>query len=221
MEWVSAIIVAAGEGKRFGSTKQYSLLKGKPVLEWTLERFEEHDKVDEIILVLKDEKHKERILSKFRKIASVVRGGKKRQDSVFKGFSQIDPEKAGVVLIHDGVRPLVENDFISRVIEVAMEKGAAIPAIPVEDTVKEVSGHEVLRTLEREKLYRIQTPQGFLYPILNEALEKAREENYYGTDEASLVERTGKRVFIAQGDPRNIKITTPEDLKIVEALLES
>jgi len=217
----SAIIVAAGEGKRFGSPKQYSLLRGKPVLEWTLEKFEYHEAVNEIILVLKDESQRESFISEFSKIAAVVSGGKKRQDSVHIGFNHVKPEKAEIVLVHDGVRPLIQKELISRVIEAAAKKGAVIPVIPVEDTVKEVSGRTVLRTVEREDLYRVQTPQGFLYSVLKQALEWASEERYYGTDEASLVEKTGKEVFIIQGDPQNIKITTPEDLKIAEAFFES
>jgi len=220
MERVSAIIVAAGKGKRFGSPKQFSLLKRKPILDWCLEKFETHEAVDEIILVLKDEEQKERILSRYRKIVAVVEGGEKRQDSVFKGFSLINPDKAGIVLVHDGGRPLVEKDLISRVIEATLKAGAAIPVLPVEDTVKEVAGKEVLRTLERKRLFRIQTPQGFSYSILKSALDQAKEENYYGPDEAALVERTGKKIVVVQGDHKNIKITFPEDIKVAEAFLE-
>jgi len=123
-------------------------------------------------------------------------------------------------LVHDGVRPLVGEDLITRVIETTEEAGVAIPALPVEDTIKQVEGEKVSCTLERSKLRRIQTPQGFFYSILEEALNKAREDNFYGTDEASLVERIGKKVFIVGGDSRNIKITDQEDLRIAEALLE-
>lgn len=220
MERVTAIIVAAGEGKRFGSPKQFSILKGKPVLEWSLAIFETHEEVDEIILVLKGVDQKTGLFNSYRKIVGMVEGGEKRQDSVIKGFNRIDPEKGGIVLVHDGVRPLVQKDLISRVIKATSEKGAAIPAIPIEDTVKEVEGQEVLRTMDRERLFRVQTPQGFFYSILKEALEKTREKQYYITDEASLVERTGNKVFVVQGDPKNIKITTPEDLRVAEVLFE-
>jgi 2-C-methyl-D-erythritol 4-phosphate cytidylyltransferase len=114
---------------------------------------------------------------------------------------------------------LVSEDLIDRVIEAAREAGAAVPAIPVEDTIKLVEGDEVSRTLDRERLFRVQTPQGFSYPVLKAALDKATEESFYGTDEASLVERIGRKVFVVQGDPKNIKITTPEDLRIAEAFL--
>jgi 2-C-methyl-D-erythritol 4-phosphate cytidylyltransferase len=220
MSEVTAIIVAAGEGRRFGFSKQFALLGGKPVLDRCLEIFEAHKKVAAIVLVLKDVGLKKEYLQRFKKIVAVAKGGKRRQDSVFSGFSQVDPEKTEIVLVHDGVRSLVSEDLIDRVIEAARQAGAAVPAIPVEDTIKLVEGDEVSRTLEREQLFRIQTPQGFSYPILKEALDRARKENFYGTDEASLAERIGKKVFIVPGDNKNIKVTTPEDLKIAEALLE-
>jgi len=220
MSEVTAIIVAAGEGRRFGFSKQFALLGGKSVLDRCLEMFEVHRKVEAIVLVLKDVSLKKEYLKRYRKIVAVAKGGKRRQDSVFSGFRQIDPEKAEIVLVHDGVRSLVSEDLIDRVIEAAREAGAVVPVIPVEDTIKLVEGDEVSRTLDREKLFRVQTPQGFSYRILKAALDKAKEENFYGTDEASLAERIGKKVVVVQGDHKNIKITAPEDLKIAEAFLE-
>jgi len=220
MKRVSAIIVAAGEGKRFGSPKQFSLLRGKPILEWCLEKFEAHERVDEIILVLPEVAQKEKLFSLYKKVVAVVEGGRKRQDSVLKGFAQVSPEKTEIVLVHDGIRPLVGKDLITRVIDETLKNGAAIPALQIEETVKEVEEGKVIRTMNRTGLYRVQTPQGFSYSILKEALERATEENFYGTDEAMLVERIGRRVFIVQGDPRNIKITNPADIKIMEALFE-
>ena len=221
MKRVSAIIVAAGEGRRFGSLKQFSLLRGKPVLEWCLESFEVHELVDEIVLVLPQVTEQEKFFSLYKKIVAVVEGGKKRQDSVLKGFAELRPEKTGIVLVHDGVRPLVEKDLISRVIEETLKRGAAIPALQIEETVKEVQEGEVIRTVNRAALYRIQTPQGFSYALLKEALERATKENFYGTDEAMLVERIGRKVFVVEGDPLNIKITTAADIKTMEALFES
>ncbi len=220
MSEVTVIIVAAGEGRRFGFSKQFALLGEKPVLDRCLEIFETHKKVAAIVLVLKDVSLKKEYLKRYRKIVAVAKGGKRRQDSVLSGFHQIDPEKAEIVLVHDGVRSLVSEDLIDRVIEAAREAGAAVPAIPVEDTIKLVEGDEVSRTLDREKLFRVQTPQGFSYLILKAALDKAKEENFYGTDEASLAERIGKKVVVVQGDHKNIKITSLEDLKIAEAFLE-
>ena len=185
MSEVTAIIVAAGEGRRFGFSKQFALLGGKPVLDRCLEMFEAHKKVEAIVLVLKDVSLKKEYLKRYRKIVAVAKGGKRR-----------------------------------RVIEAAREAGAAVPAIPVEDTIKLVEEDEVSRTLDREKLFRVQTPQGFSYRILKAALDKAKEENFYGTDEASLAERIGKKVVVVQGDHKNIKITALEDLKIAEAFLE-
>jgi len=220
MKRVSAIIVAAGEGQRFGSLKQFVPLGGKPVLDWCLEAFEAHADVDEIVLVVKDEAKGKEYLQRYGKVSAVVRGGKKRQDSVLFGFQQLDSAQTDIVLVHDGVRPFIRGALISRVIQATRERGAVIPVIPVEDTIKIVEGEDVKRTLERKKLFRVQTPQGFLYATLKKALDKASEEGFYGTDEASLVERAGERVTVVKGDVRNIKVTTPEDLKMAEVFFE-
>lgn len=217
---VIAIIVAAGAGRRFGFSKQFALLRERPILERCLDKFEAHEQIKEIVLVLKDETQKEMLFRRYRKIRAVAKGGKKRQDSVLAGFSQIDPERAEIVLVHDGVRPLVESDLISRVIDRTLERGAAVPVIPVEDTIKLIEDKQVRQTLDRSRLFRVQTPQGFSYSVLREALDSAREAGFYGTDEAALVERIGKEVSVVRGDPRNIKITTPLDLRLAEALLE-
>jgi len=220
MKRVTAIIVAAGEGKRFGSSKQFALLRRKPILEWSIEKLASHPQVNEIVLVLPDETRKEEFFRRHKKVCAVVGGGLRRQDSVRRGFERVDSRKAELVLIHDGVRPLISQDIITRVITEARRSGAAIPAIPVEETIKEVAQGEVIRTLDRQRLYKVQTPQGFSYSILEKALRQAQEEGYYGTDEAGLVERVGHKVAVVEGDPRNIKVTTPADLKIAEALLE-
>ena len=220
MKRVSAIIAAAGEGKRFGSYKPFALLRGRPVLDWCLDKFEQHEQVHEIILVLKDEAQKDKYLGEYKKITAVTRGGERRQDSVLSGFRLLDPKRTEIVLVHDGVRPLVSKDLICRVIACAQAKGATAPAIPIDDTIKVVEGKEVSQTIDRSKLLRIQTPQGFLYPILKQALDKASEDNFFGTDEAALVERTGQKVFTIQGDSKNIKVTTQDDIKIAEVFLE-
>ena len=221
MNQVTVIVVAAGAGKRFGSTKQFALLRGKPVLDWSMEEFEAHEKVSEIVLVLADECKKENFTGRYGKLVSIVRGGEKRQDSVVNGFKEVKPEKADLVLIHDAARPIIGPELITRVIEEGRRTGAAVPVIPMEDTIKEAAEGRIIRTLNRESLVRVQTPQGFAYSILEEALKKAQEDRYYATDEAMLVERTGRTVSIVKGDPRNIKITTPLDLRIAEALLGS
>jgi 2-C-methyl-D-erythritol 4-phosphate cytidylyltransferase len=220
MRKVSVIIVAAGRGKRFGSAKQFAPFRERLILDWAIEAFELHARVDEIILVLPDEKEAEKYLGRFDKVTSVVKGGRKRQDSVVHGFERVKAEETKIVLIHDGVRPLVSREVITRVVEEAQRSGAAIPVIAVNDTIKEAEKGRVARTLDRKKLVRVQTPQGFAYEVLEKALRQAQKESYYGTDEAALVERTGHPVAVVEGDPRNIKVTTPADLKIAEALFE-
>jgi 2-C-methyl-D-erythritol 4-phosphate cytidylyltransferase len=220
MSKVAVIIVAAGAGKRFGSAKQFALLRGKPVLDWSLEAFATHAEVDEIVLVLPAEEGGARYRKRGGKVVAVVRGGERRQDSVVRGFSRLASGPADIVLVHDGVRPLVSQEVITRVIAQARECGAAIAAIPVEDTIKEAAGGVVVRTLERENLQLVQTPQAFFRQVLDRALRKAGEDGFYGTDEAALVERTGHPVAVVPGDRRNIKITTAADLKIAEAFLE-
>lgn len=220
MTKVTAIIVAAGEGRRFGSAKQFALLGGRPVLDRSLAEYQAHPEIDEIILVLPAETEGPEYRRRYAKLAAVIGGGPRRQDSVALGFERLDCGPSDIVLVHDGVRPLVGRDVISRVIGKAKESGAAIPVVPVEDTIKETSGGTVVRTLERRNLQRVQTPQGFARRVLEKALKKAREDGFYGTDEAALVERTGHAVAVVAGDPRNIKITSPADLKAAEVFVE-
>jgi 2-C-methyl-D-erythritol 4-phosphate cytidylyltransferase len=216
----SAIVVAAGAGKRFGEMKQFAYLRGKPVLEWTLEAFEAHGEVDAVVLVLPDEEDMKHYRMRYPKIIDIVRGGERRQDSVWQGFRLLGAAAPEVVLVHDGARPLVGAGLISRVIAAARAEGVAVPALPLEDTVKEVREGRVVQTVDRSFLFRTQTPQGFLYAVLKKALDRARRDRFYGTDEAMLAERAGIPVSVVPGEPRNIKITTPADLKIAEALLD-
>jgi 2-C-methyl-D-erythritol 4-phosphate cytidylyltransferase len=220
MSRTSAIVVAAGAGKRFGEPKQFAYLRGKPVLEWTLERFQAHGEVDGVVLVLPDEQDLKHYRMRYAKILDIVRGGDRRQDSVWQGFRLLDAAAAEVVLVHDGARPLVGADLISRVIAAARAEGAAVPVLPLEETVKEVREDRVVGTVDRSRLRRAQTPQGFRYEILKKALESARRDRFYGTDEAMLAERAGIPVRTVDGDPRNIKITTPVDLRIAEGLID-
>jgi 2-C-methyl-D-erythritol 4-phosphate cytidylyltransferase len=220
MDKVSAIIVAAGEGRRFGAAKQFALLKGKRVLDWCLEKFEEHEAVDNIILVLGGAQSGEEYLDRYRKIASIARGGEKRQDSVYSGLISVNEQETGIILVHDGVRPLVGKGLIKRIINTTREKGAVVPVIPVEDTIKCVEAQRVVQTEDRRQLFRSQTPQGFSYSLIKEAFVRAIHDNFDGTDEAALVERMGRDVFVIPGDQGNIKITTREDLKVAEAFIE-
>jgi 2-C-methyl-D-erythritol 4-phosphate cytidylyltransferase len=217
MRTVCAIIVAAGQGRRFGSAKQFAALKGRPILDWTLDAFENHPQVAEIVLVLPDEKDGAPFIGRHPKISAVVRGGRRRQDSVRRGFARV---RAGaVVLVHDGVRPLVSAEVISRVIREAARRGAAVPVVPVEDTIKEAFRGRVVRTVDRAHLYRVQTPQGFSYAVLDKALRRAGRERLTVTDDSALAELAGAEVRAVEGDPRNIKVTTPSDLILAEALL--
>lgn len=212
------IVVAGGEGKRFGSPKVFALIKGKTVLDRCLEAFESHPGVAEIILVLKDPGEPEENFGQFSKVSKITKGGKRRQDSVLSGFQVIDPSRASIVLVHDAARPLVPRDLIDRVIEAADRRGAAVPVIPVFDTIKKVENDMIRLTLERQGLFQSQTPQGFSYEILKRALALAGNDD--ATDEAVFVEKMGYPVCTVAGDPKNIKITVPSDLKIAEALID-
>jgi len=217
---IYVIVVAAGQSLRFGSDKQKAFIKGKSVLERTLEAMEKHEEVDEIILVLNEGVPKDKYYRQYSKLKKVVIGGQRRQDSVAAGFQAIGYDPESLVLIHDGARPLVKKDLISRIIKSAQENGAVVPVLPIQDTVKSVTGDTVDKTLDRSKLYRCQTPQGFRYPVLKSALEEAMKAGYYSTDEASLVERMGGQSKVIPGDYTNIKITYPEDIKIAEVFVE-
>ena len=214
------IVAAAGRGLRFGADKQSALIKGKTVLDWVLESLQQHKEVDEVILVLDKERPEHGQYGRYSKVKKIVQGGMRRQDSVTAGFKEVGTDPENLILIHDGARPLVRGDLISRVIKAARENGAAVPVLPMQDTVKTVKENFVEKTLEGSRLYRCQTPQGFRYSVLKPALEKAVRDGYYGTDEASLVERTGGRVTVVPGDHTNIKITFPEDIHIAEVFVE-
>lgn len=223
-----AIITAAGLGKRMNAAgpKQYLELNGKPILVHTLEKFAKAKLVDGIIIVSDKSSLfmvKDAILGKFpcKKVIKVVEGGEKRQDSVYFGLKEV-PASTEVVAIHDGVRPFVTPELIDKSIEEARTHGACMIAIPVKDTIKRVDEEgRVVETVERAGLWRAQTPQTFRHDILTQAFEKAFKEGFYGTDDASLVERLDKEIYILAGDERNIKITTPEDLAIASSFINN
>ncbi|MBN2245014.1 MAG: 2-C-methyl-D-erythritol 4-phosphate cytidylyltransferase [Candidatus Aminicenantes bacterium] len=218
---VTVIIVAAGSGRRFGQPKQFSILKGKTVLDWSLDRFSRHERVSNIALVLPQGARVQEIIDRYPKIVAVAEGGKTRQQSVAAGFRCLSLKPRDVVLVHDAARPLVSVELIDRVISGVIENGAAVPLIPIEDTVKEIEDNRILRTVERSKLYLAQTPQGFLFGILQRAIRETENNQWQGTDEASLVELMQYRVIGVPGEKSNIKITSPVDLKIAEGLLEN
>lgn len=221
----TAIIVAAGEGKRFGGEvpKQFLQIAGKPLVIHTIRRFEDCPEIDEIILLLPPTRAKDfsRLCGNhnFKKLSKILSGGKTRAASVRNGLSEINPETAGIIAVHDGARPLVSVVEISTTIKRAKETGAACLVAPVNDTIKEISGDKILRTINRSSLRRALTPQCFRYNILRRAFE----ENDFGenaTDESFLVEKIGVEVSIVEGSAKNIKVTHPEDFAIAEIFLK-
>ena len=220
-----AIIAAAGAGTRMASDrpKQFLLLAGKPVIFHTLQVFEECDSIDEVIVVLPAAESAGflSLAGKYgvRKLARVVPGGVTRADSVKRGLATIRSATAKIVAVHDGVRPFVTVEEIERTVAAAKSDGAALLVAPVTDTIKEVDGASVSRTLDRGVLRRALTPQCFRYELLCEAYQHADVNDPSLTDESALVEKLGKPVTIVEGSARNIKITTAEDLVIAEAIL--
>jgi len=228
----AAIITAGGLGKRFDThggdnlPKQFISLSGKPVIAHSILTFEKSAFIKSIVVVVPEswvEYTKREVVEKFnlKKVYKVVSGGNERQDSVLKGLEAIT-DMPDVVVVHDGVRPFVTFELVEEVITKAFESGGAIAAIPATDTIKISTPEQFIEsTVPREKIWLAQTPQAFKYDIISEALEKALRENYLGTDEAELVERLGKEVKIVLGTRENLKITTPEDIKLAELILNS
>jgi 2-C-methyl-D-erythritol 4-phosphate cytidylyltransferase len=222
-----AVIVSAGKGLRFmeGKKKQYHFLAGKPILAHTLDQFETCPLIRSIHLVVGQEDMdyclKEIIeKNKFQKVSKIVPGGKRRQESVKNGMDAL-PKDTDIVVIHDGVRPFVTKAMIEDSIHSAVRYGAVILAMPVKETIK-ISNPDgtVLKTLDRESLWQIQTPQTFQVKVIKEAYYRATEDGFIGTDDASLVERLEVKVHILPGSYTNIKITTPEDLLLANLFLK-
>ena len=224
---IAAIIPAAGVGQRMGrqTPKPYLPLAGKPILAHTLEIFEKTREVDEVTLVVHPRELdycQDKVLSRFtfKKVLRLVPGGKERQDSVYHALTvQQNEDDLELVLVHDGVRPIITPDQIRRVLEAARSHGGAVLGLPVQDTLKRVDQEgRILQTLDRTDIWQIQTPQAFQAPLLWRAYVEAYGRNHYGTDEASLVEELNCPVVVVPGSPFNLKITTPEDLQTAEAL---
>jgi len=221
-----AIVPAAGSGNRMGRklSKQYLSLGGVPLLVHTLNVFEKCPLIDALLVVVQPpdvEAVRTGMLPRWnlKKLAGVIPGGKERQDSVRAGIEALDRD-AGLVVIHDAVRPFITVGLIENCIRAAEEEGAATVGVPVKDTVKEVAADgRVMRTCDRDLLWLTQTPQAFRRDIIEDAHRAAVRDGYRGTDDTSLVERLGITVRMIRGDYGNIKITTPEDLVIAEALL--
>lgn len=220
-----AIIAAAGAGTRMGGAraKQFLELAGVPLIIHTLKRFEQSATIGEVIVVLPAGEASP-LLSVaagfgLRKVSRVVPGGATRSESVWRGLQAVRAQTASVVAVHDGVRPFVTPEEIDRVVREAEERGAAILASPATDTIKEVSGGQVVRTLRRADAWHAQTPQCFHYTLLRRAYEQARAAGFEATDDSALVERLGVPVFVVEGETRNIKITRPQDIALAEMLL--
>lgn len=216
------LIVAAGKGERFGGTKQFFLLDGKPVVLHTVEAFERCRCIDQIVLVVNPPKinYIETLLElqEIKKIRAVVSGGAERQDSVWNGLKVLP--KKGLVAIHDGVRPLFETKLLAQGFALCRNHKAVICALSINDTVKEVKDGKTLKTIDRSNLYLIQTPQFYEIELIKKAYQKAIQEKFYATDDSTLVERLGIKVQIMPGSSSNIKITNREDLKLVEKIIK-
>lgn len=230
------LIAAAGRGERFNTegpcltkgtrrNKVFELLLGRPILRWTVDAYAAIDSVDGIVVVAGANEVAEfrDILSGAGKVMAILPGGENRQESVFIGLSTLAGEDESLIAVHDGARPLIDAATIERCLSAARGHGNAVAAVPVTDTLKAAGpGNVVQRTVERDGLYAVQTPQIFRWRTLAEAHVAARDSGFVGTDEASLVEQFGTEpIHLVPGSGRNIKITRPEDLPLAEAILRA
>lgn len=220
----NAIILAAGSGKRMnaGENKQFIELKERPLIIHTLNTFDKDEWCKAIILVINpaEKERFKQLLYQYPLATSVklVEGGSERQESVFCGLKVLeDPDD--IVFIHDGARPFVKEDHLHQLAKITKEKQAALLAVPVTDTIKQLIDGK-LTSLDRKTLWAAQTPQAFLLNVIYKAHQLARDEGFLGTDDASLVERMGQHVEIVEGSYDNIKLTTPEDLQRALAYLD-
>lgn len=222
----TAIILSGGRGKRMGLelSKQFILLKNKPILYYTIKKFLDNKDIDNIVLVLPEDEidyFKENILEKFDlDINKIVSGGKERQDSVYNGLKEC--KGSDIVLIHDGARPFVSDEIISNGIEFAKKYGAAAPGVMPKDTIKVKDFESFSKsTPKRSDLVSVQTPQVFKYDLITKCHEKIKAEGKEVTDDTMVVETYGNKVFLYDGEYTNIKITTPEDLILGEYLVSN
>jgi 2-C-methyl-D-erythritol 4-phosphate cytidylyltransferase len=231
---VVAIIPAAGlgtrmapGGKRAQPSKQFFEINGAPILIHTLRVFARNRQVNQILVALrKNEMERFRQLLEKEKLGAkveMVEGGEHRQESVANAVASLKAAKEDIVLVHDAVRPFVDDEIIGNVIREVEKHGAAIAGLPAVDTIKQVErtsdGAIITSTIPRERVVQAQTPQGFRYELIKRAFDSAAADGFIGTDEASLVERLGEDVWVVMGSARNIKITTPSDLELAEFLL--
>ena len=216
------VIVAAGSASRMGGIdKVMAPLDGEPMIVRTVRAFQNCDAIASIVIVTREDLIRpiSGLCRDMGKVAAVVAGGKTRQESVHLGLNAL-PKGTKLAAVHDGARPLISWQVIDRVVRAANTYGAAAPAVPVKDTIKVVAGGLVKETPDRSTLMAVQTPQVFDFDLLRGALRKAEEDGATVTDDCSAVERTGMKIKIVEGDERNLKVTTPMDLKIAELILE-
>ena len=217
-----AVIVAAGSASRMGGIdKVMAPLKGEPMIVHTVRAFQSCDAIAEIVIVTRPDLILpiSKLTAEFDKVTAVVMGGSSRQESVALGMNALG-EKCELAAIQDGARPLVTWQLIDRVVRAAHAYHAAIPVIPVKDTIKVCNAALVVSTPDRSTLRAVQTPQVFDFDLLRGALKKAAEDGAEVTDDCSAVELLGMTVKTVEGDERNLKVTTPLDLKLAEMLME-
>ena len=222
LKYCGAVIVAAGSASRMGGIdKVMAMLGGEPMVVRTVRQFQNCDAIREIVIVTREDLliPISDLCHGFDKVKAVVVGGRSREESVWQGLNALS-DRVKLVAVQDGARPFADWQMIDRVVRAANTYGAAAPAIPVKDTIKVVKGGIVSSTPDRSQLQAVQTPQVFDFDLLRGALQKAKADGAAITDDCSAVERLGMSVRIVEGDERNIKITTPLDLKIAELLLE-
>ena len=222
LKYCGAVIVAAGNASRMGGIdKVMADLKGEPMIVRTARAFQKSNVIKEIVIVTRPDliDQIKSLCDEFDKVRAVVAGGADRAESVNKGLKALS-SKVRLAAVHDGARPLITQEVIDRAVRTAHTYAAAAPGVPVKDTVKIVQGGVVTETPDRSTLQAIQTPQVFDLDLLKGALKKAKQDKDPITDDCSAVELMGMAVRIVAGDERNIKVTTPMDLKIAELLLE-
>ena len=222
LKYCGAVIVAAGTASRMGGIdKVMAELDGEPMIVRTVRTFQTSDAIKEIVVVTREDLILPimRLCAGLDKVQAVICGGSSRQESVQLGLNAMS-NKVKLVAVQDGARPLITWQVIDRTVRAANTYGAAAPAIPVKDTIKVVEGRVVKNTPDRSTLFAVQTPQVFDFDLLRGALKKAEATGATVTDDCSAVELMGMSVKIVEGDERNIKVTTPMDLKIAEMLLE-
>ncbi len=216
-----ALIMAAGSGSRMGKEKQFIEINSKPIIAYTIEAFQKHKLIDEIIIItselIKDKIEKLVEENNYFKVEKVILGGKTRADSVKNGLKELANDS--LVLVHDGARPLVSKKLITRVIDSLKDYKAAVPALALKNTVKKVNGNIVEATIKRENYIAIQTPQGFYTDVLKQAFSKMKEAKTYYDDAMLVEENTGFKVAIVEGQESNIKATTVDDIDLLEFLI--